>query len=93
MCVCVPTALGDDEVEGGRGGRLSSGVGLAWNAQKGADRKNVSTSDPTESRRRAPIQPNQSSVYAHTLDALRFVVRVCCLPRVRVYYFSRYYSV
>lgn len=52
-------------------GRVAGGVSVE-RAQKGADRKNVSTSDPTVQPRRccrrlSQIRPNQSSVYAHTL--------------------------
>jgi len=61
-------------------------------AQKGADRKNVSTSDPTEPAAAAAAdpttEPNQSSVYAHTLvrSVLRYVrgAVVVLLYRVRV---------
>jgi len=64
-------------------------------AQKGADRKNVSTSDPTEPAAAAAAAvdpttepPNQSSVYAHTLarSVLRYVrgAAAVVLYRVRV---------
>jgi len=82
---------GSDGRAGGRAGgdeygRVAGGVSVE-RAQKGADRKNVSTSDPTEPAAAAdPTEPNQSSVYAHTLDrsVLRYVCAVIVLYRVRV---------
>jgi len=81
------TVLTSGRAGGDEYGRVAGGVSVE-RAQKGADRKNVSTSDPTEPVATAdPTVPNQSSVYVHTL--VRFVLPYVCAAvvfyRVRVY--------
>lgn len=80
-----------DGREGDEYGRVAGGVSVE-RAQKGADRKNVSTSDPTEPSAATaavvapPLDPTEPvfSIRTH-IRLFRTAIRVKCSPLARVY--------